>query len=150
MTTVRRVRSSDGDFIVALSEQVFSEYSLQAGQRAIPLTQGRGVLTLVAEWRNQRAGFAVLRSDARGTGHVDAIAVTELARGHGVGKRLLAEVEAEALERGLRRLELVTADSNLAALMLFHRAGFTTVERLLRHYPRGQDALRLSKRLGML
>ncbi len=147
MTAVRRVRRSDGAFIVALSEQVFSEYSLRAGQRALPLTRGRGVVTLVAEWRKQQAGFAVLRCDAWGTGHLDAIAVTELARGHGVGRKLLAEVESEALERGLRRLELITADSNLAALMVFHRAGFTTVERLPRHYPRGQDALRLIKRL---
>src|SRR5262245_52150384 len=123
MTTVRRARNSDSAFIVQLSEQVFSEYSLRAGQRALPLTQGRGVITVVAEWRKERAGFAVLRCDARGTGHLDAIAVTELARGHGVGRKLLAEIEAQALERELRRLELVTADSNLAALMLFHRAG---------------------------
>ena len=86
--------------------------------------------------------------DGRGDGHLDAIAVTEEARGHGVGRALLAEIEAQASERGTRRLALVTADSNLAALGLFLREGFTIVQRIPRHYPRGQDAVILRKRLG--
>jgi [ribosomal protein S18]-alanine N-acetyltransferase len=148
MTTVRWMRESDSDFMVALSEQVFSEYTRRAGERALPMVRGQDAHTLIAEWRGAPAGFAVLRREGRSAGHLDAIAVTELARGHGVGQRLLAAVEKAAFEMGVRTLDLVTADSNLAALMLFHRAGFTTVKRLPRHYPRGQDALWLRKRLG--
>jgi len=112
------------------------------------LAHGRGVVTLVAERRGKPAGFAVLRMDARGEGHLDAIAVTEEARGHGVGRALLREIELEASDRAGRGLTLVTADSNLAALGLFLREGFSIVRRISRHYPRGQDAVMLSKRLG--
>ena len=43
MTAVRRARPSDTSFIVALSVEAFSEFSDQAGSRALPLTRGRGV-----------------------------------------------------------------------------------------------------------
>ena len=148
MTAIRRAKSSDAAFIVALSVQAFSEYSDRAGHRAVPLTRGRGVVTLVAERGRKPAGFAVLRVDGHGEGHVDAIAVTEVARGYGVGRALLDQIEVEASERRARALNLVTADSNLAALGLFLRAGFAIVRRILRHYPRGQDAVMLRKRLG--
>jgi [ribosomal protein S18]-alanine N-acetyltransferase len=145
VTAVRRMRPSDASFVVALSAEAFSEYSNQAESRALPLTRGPGVTTLVAEWRGQRAGFAVLRMDDRGGAHLDAIAVTDRARGHGVGRALLAEIELEASNRAARALSLVTADSNLAALGLFLRAGFDIVRRIPRHYPRGQDAVMLRK-----
>ena len=112
------------------------------------MLRGRGVVALVAEWRGKPAGFAVLRMDGHGEGHLDAIAVIEQARGHGVGRALLAEVEAEATERAGRGLCLVTADSNLAAIALFLRAGFAILRRIPRHYPRGQDAVMLRKQLG--
>jgi ribosomal protein S18 acetylase RimI-like enzyme len=141
------MRSSDTSFVVELSAQAFSEYSDRAESRAVELACGRGVVTLVAERRGRRAGFAVLRMDDRGEAHLDAIAVTDEARGHGVGRALLAEIEAQATERAARGLSLVTADSNLAALALFLRGGFEIVRRIPRHYPRGQDAVILRKRL---
>jgi ribosomal protein S18 acetylase RimI-like enzyme len=144
---IRRFKPSDESFIIALSVEAFSEFSERAGARAMSLAHGRGVVTLVAERRAKPVGFAVLRMDARGEGHLDAIAVADAARGHGVGRALLREIELETLERAGRMLSLVTADSNLAALGLFLRAGFTIVQRIPRHYPRGQDAVMLSKRL---
>jgi len=147
MTAIRRMRASDTSFVVALSAAAFSEYSDQVESRAVGLTRGRGVLTLIAEWRGQRAGFAVLRMDDGGEGHLDAIAVTDEARGQGVGRALLSEIEVAASERAARGLSLVTADSNVAALGLFLPAGFSIVRRISRHYPRGQDAVILRKPL---
>ena len=45
------------------------------------------------------------------------------------------------------RLELCTADYNLAALDLFYRHGFRLVRRRERFYDRGQDACILVKDL---
>src|SRR5688572_27723302 len=97
------------------------------------LARGGGVVTLVAERRGKPVAFAVLRMDARGEGHLDATAVTEEARGDGVGRALLREIELEVSDRAGRGLTLVTADSKLAALGLFLRAGFSIVRRISRH-----------------
>lgn len=107
----------------------------------------RAAITLVAEWRTRRAGFAVLKIGRRGSASLDAIAVTELARGHGVGRSLLRAVEREASGHGARTLELVTAEANVAGLGLFLRGGYAMVKRLMRYYPRGQHAQLLRKRL---
>ena len=144
--SVRPVRNGDREFIRELSAEVFSEYTPRAGVRALPMTERRGSMTLVAEWRGERAGFAVLVLD-RTRASLDAIAVTDAARGHGVGRRLLAAVEQLARENGAHSIELVTADANVAGLDLFLRAGFERVRRLRRYYPRGQDAQLLRKGL---
>jgi ribosomal protein S18 acetylase RimI-like enzyme len=144
--SVRPAKNGDREFIRELSVQVFSEYTPRAGVRALPMTERRGSLTLVAEWRGELAGFAVLVLD-RPRASLDAIAVTDEARGHGVGRRLLAAVERLARENGAQSIELVTADANVAGLDLFLRTGFERVRRLKRYYPRGQDAQLLRKRI---
>jgi len=144
--SVRSARRGDRAFIRELSVQVFSEYTPRAGVRALPMTERRGSVTLVAEWRGALAGFAVLVLE-RTRASLDAIAVSDDARGHGVGRRLLAAVERVARERGVESIELVTADANVAALDLFLRAGFERARQLKGYYPRGQDAQLLRKKL---
>lgn len=46
------------------------------------------------------------------------------ARGNGVASAILARLEAEARERGFRRLVLETGDVQFAAIRLYERAGF--------------------------
>jgi ribosomal protein S18 acetylase RimI-like enzyme len=101
---------------------------------------------LVAEQRGI-VGFAILRLGDAGPAWLDAIAVTPSVRGCGVGQLLLASVELEAAKHGARQLGLATADSNLAALDLFLRAGFVIQRRMPRYYERGQDAVEMEKRL---
>ena len=45
-------------------------------------------------------------------------------RGMGLGRTLLKLLEATAREMGLERLELIAANTNLAALRLYESAGF--------------------------
>ena len=54
--------------------------------------------------------------------------VDEDARGQGVGRRLLAYVEAIARERGLRALRLDTNRSLTAAQALYRSCGFVDIE----------------------
>jgi ribosomal protein S18 acetylase RimI-like enzyme len=132
--------------VVELSAEVFGEYSSEPAARALAMLREPGAIKLVGEWRGVRAGFAI--TTVRGeSASLDAIAVTELARGRGLGQSLLEAAERAARVRGARRLELVTAESNVAALSLFQRAGFSPGRRLPRHYPRGQHARLFEKLL---
>jgi ribosomal protein S18 acetylase RimI-like enzyme len=78
---------------------------------------------------------------------LNAIAVLRGERGRGIGHRLMLEFEELGRERRARRLELCTADYNLAALDLFYRRGFQLAARRERFYGRGQDACVLVKQL---
>lgn len=142
---IRPGAARDLAFIERLSEAVFVEYTPDARARAAPMARA-GTL-LVAELGARPVGFAVIRRQG-GTAHLDAIAVELAARGRGIGRALLAEAEAVSRRAGATRLELVTAEANLAALDLFLKHGFTVRRTVARFYPRGQTAHVLHKALG--
>ncbi|MFL5471519.1 MAG: GNAT family N-acetyltransferase [Gemmatimonadales bacterium] len=66
-------------------------------------------------------------------------------RGHGLGRRMLAEVEAEAVRRGCRQLVLTTHSFQAPGFYL--KLGFTVVSQIP-DYPRGYTALVLRKLLS--
>lgn len=97
--------------------------------------------------RRQRVGFATISDEGDGVIMLNAIAVVRSERGRGIGHYLMLAFERFARVRGGRRLELCTADYNLAALDLFLRHGFRLLRRRERFYDRGQDACILVKDL---
>jgi ribosomal protein S18 acetylase RimI-like enzyme len=139
-------RAQHDAFIAGLAERAFAEYSPRSGEHTLAMTRRRRAVTLVAVEHDVPVGFAILQRDVR-VGHLDAIAVEDGARGTGVGRRLLAQVQAEGKGRGLLEIRLVTAQANLAALQLFFAQGFRFSRRLWRFYSNGQDAVMLTKRL---
>lgn len=56
--------------------------------------------------------------------NIHDLVVHESARGRGVGQRLLAAAEAEAVQRGCCKLTLEVLSKNSAALSSYTRAGF--------------------------
>ena len=78
---------------------------------------------------------------------LNAIATLRRERGRGIGHYLMQAFERLGRMRGARRLELCTADYNLAAIDLFMRHGFRLVRRRERFYDRGQDACVMIKDL---
>ena len=73
-------------------------------------------------------GCGALLRDPRGWGELKRMYVRPTERGRGIGKRVLAELEAIARGRGLPLLRLETGIHNIEALALYRRAGFAECE----------------------
>ncbi|WP_044493970.1 ribosomal protein S18-alanine N-acetyltransferase [Nesterenkonia massiliensis] len=79
---------------------------------------------------------------------VQTIAVAPAAQGRGLGTRLLAEIEAEAVRRGAEDLLLEVREDNPAAQRLYLRVGFEQIHKRRAYYPDGGDALIMRKHLA--
>ncbi len=148
---LRAYRAADAPFVETLARAAFGEYSPRAGAPSVRAATLPGSVAIVAVGATEPIGFAMLTiHTTRGAAvaSLDAIAVDERERGHGVGKKLLAAAERAAKKHRAKEVRLVTAESNVAALDLFLRAGFVIGERLERYYPRGQNAVSMRKRLA--
>jgi DNA-binding MarR family transcriptional regulator/GNAT superfamily N-acetyltransferase len=93
---------------------------------ATALTEPAGLL-LVARLRDEPIGCVALKLDGTGPADVKRMWVAPAARGLGVGRRLLSEVERRAVERGIRILRLDTNKSLREAHNLYRSAGYAEV-----------------------
>ncbi len=157
--SIRPYATGDDDFIAALAHEAFDEFTPHAVSHTLGMV--RRCTTLVAlqaanargtpaadsvrAVRRVRVGFVAIANEGQGTVVLNAIAVARGERGRGIGHRLMLEYERLARQWGAHRLELCTADCNLAAIELFQRQGFRIVRRRERFYGRGQDACILVK-----
>jgi [ribosomal protein S18]-alanine N-acetyltransferase len=142
---IRPARPKDVETVARISVDAFGEYAPSAGPHAYELCRAAGARTLMARMKKRIVGFAVISARGR-SASLDAIAVVARERGKGIGSALLQAAEEEARRAGAPALVLVTADSNLAALDLFLRAGYRITARLERFYARGQNAVKMEKR----
>lgn len=86
-----------------------------------PLLEAGGAL--VEEEDGRVAGYAILNLE---TGELDAAFVDPAYQGRGIARRLLAALDAMAMEHGLRRLFL---SSSLNAVPVYERAGYVVLRR---------------------
>nr|WP_239057974.1 GNAT family N-acetyltransferase [Crenobacter caeni] len=87
------------------------------------------LFALIAEEDGQAIGHALCVEGfssfkAAGTCNLHDLSVVPRARGQGVGRRLLAAVEAEASRRGLCRVTLEVRPDNATGRALYASAGF--------------------------
>jgi ribosomal protein S18 acetylase RimI-like enzyme len=155
--TVRPKRTSDDEFILALSERVFAVYStVPSASMSAMLTQ-RGAEVAIAEVGRTKIGFVVVSFERlrRDFGpwtrpviaRLDAIAVRPDAQGRGVGRVLLAHVEEIARAADAVTISLRTAETNLRARHLFESSGFMTLLELEDMYKDHQRAFAMMKPL---
>ena len=144
--TLRPYEPGDAEFVARLAAEVFLEYTPLAVAHTLELV--RRFTSLVAVRAGRRVGFMAAEVGHGDRAALHAIAVSESERGRGVGRRLLMSCEQLAKQRGNKRLELCTADSNVAALDLFLKRGFRLERRRSRFYARGQNACILVKDLS--
>jgi putative acetyltransferase len=83
---------------------------------------------LVARDGDEVVSCGALLRDARGWGELKRMYVRPDRRGRGIGKRVLAELEAVACKAGLPLLRLETGIHNEDALALYRGAGFAECE----------------------
>lgn len=88
--------------------------------------KGRGAFLVV--YRGELAvGCGAVRLLDAETGELKRMYVLPAERGKGLGRLLVAELEAEAAALGVRRLLLETGTRQHAALALYHAAGFRPI-----------------------
>ena len=69
-----------------------------------------------------------VRRLAAETGEIKRMFVTARARGRGLGRRLLVELERRAAAAGMRRLRLLTTDALVEARGLYETSGYRVVD----------------------
>ena len=69
-------------------------------------------------------GCVSLRAHSPGVGEVKRLWVAPAARGHGLARRLMIEIESQARIAGLHTLKLDTNETLPAAIALYHATGW--------------------------
>jgi GNAT superfamily N-acetyltransferase len=80
----------------------------------------------VAELHGRVVGLTGLL-DQGASAEVEPVVVTEAARDHGIGRRLISRVVEEGRARGYEYLAIRPVARNVAAVRRFHAAGFRTL-----------------------
>ena len=138
---VRVACEEDCTFIRTLSGEVFSVF----GEYSEIIPQwfaNQDVITLVYVKNGLPVGFAMLYVLS---GEILAIAVLPAFHRRGIGSALLDHIQLLASQLGLRKLSLHTAKENNVARLFFQKAGFTVIGAQEDYYPKGQEALIISK-----
>lgn len=100
---------------------------------------------LVLELGDRIAGFFLFAEEPDGL-HLINLAVHPRHRREGLASHALELLESMAAERGAARVVLEVRESNLAAQLLYRKAGYLAVEIVPRYYG-NEDAYRMEKRL---
>ncbi|MEU5240958.1 GNAT family N-acetyltransferase [Streptomyces lydicus] len=88
----------------------------------------RGAFLLAARADGTALACAGWRTAAPGTAEIKRMYVDPAARGHGLGRLLLAALEADARQQGMARAILETGVKNHAALALYADCGYVPTE----------------------
>jgi ribosomal-protein-alanine acetyltransferase len=80
-------------------------------------------------------------------GHVVALGVAPAHRRHGLGRKLMHEVEQGFLHRGIKNVRLEVRTTNEIAQKLYLGLGYRIVRRMPRYYTSGDDGYLMVKQL---
>jgi ribosomal-protein-alanine acetyltransferase len=144
---VRRARATDLDALVELEHHAFTTDRLSRAQyrRHIAATTAA---VFVAENDACIVGSAVVffrrGSDSA---RLYSVAVSDRARGQGIGDILVEAAERAARRRGCRHVFLEVRHGNAGAIRLYERRGYRRIAAIAEFYEDGEDAWRYRKDL---
>jgi putative acetyltransferase len=115
---VRRLVAALNETALALTPREFCHH-LSVEQMA-----GPEMTVFVARDGDKAVAMGALKRHPGGIGEVKRMYTLPDYQGHGIGRRILAEIEALARCKGLTSLVLETGNNFYAALHLYARAGF--------------------------
>lgn len=147
MTHLRDVHWTDIEQLTLLEQQLFAEdaWSEQTWWAELAGRPRRDYVAGVEG--GEVIGYAGLDHGGE-VADIMTVAVTPAARGHGLGRRLLDELEARAGAGRAASVMLEVRADNAAAIGLYERAGYAVVSTRRRYYqPSGVDALVMRKSL---
>lgn len=137
------IEALDGELAAMYPEPGANHFELDPEQ----VLGSRGAF-LVVRRGGAPVGCGALRLIDDETGELKRMYVAPDQRGRGLGRRLVAALEAEARARGARRLVLETGIRQHAAIALYERSGFARIP-LYGEYLRSPDtSVCMGKELG--
>ncbi|MFN0042912.1 MAG: peptidase C39 family protein [Alphaproteobacteria bacterium] len=145
IAAVRPARVEDLDDLLVVEQRCFSTDRLSRAslRRFLRASSAR---TIVALRQGRIAGYALITlPNGAEHGRLYSFAVVPDARGHGVGRRLLAAAEKATLEAGRSTLRLEVRPDNRKARALYRSRGFVANGRRKNYYQDNADALRMEK-----
>lgn len=153
---IRRLRSSDDDFVEELAREAFSAWSRDPSQVVVKMVR-QGATAVIATLDDQPIGMAVVTFTSLGRpmgpwpapkiARIEAIATARKGRRRGVGAALMAWAEGEARRNDAVVLRLLTAETNRSARRLFYNEGFMAVLRAPNAYANGEAGIEMFKPL---
>ena len=139
---------ADLDALLAIEQAVFTTDHLSRRSFRHFLTSPNAAL-IVVEQGDRLAGYALVHYRPRSTiARLYSIAVAATNTGRGIGPRLLAAAEEDAIRRGCSALRLEVHEHNAAAINRYRKSGYSLFGRHLDYYDDRGDALRFEKRLA--
>jgi [ribosomal protein S18]-alanine N-acetyltransferase len=147
MTTVRAAAPADLDAVVTLEARVFADVAWSprsVEEEFAALGETRRIV--VAVDGDEIIGHAVLMA-AGNSGDLTRVAVEGSRRRLGIASRLIDSLIGEAATLGLDVVLLEVADTNRAAIALYSKHGFETIDRRAAYYGDRSDALIMRKML---
>ncbi|HSF99117.1 MAG TPA: ribosomal protein S18-alanine N-acetyltransferase [Ornithinibacter sp.] len=148
MTVLREVHWTDIDQLTRLEHELFADdaWSEQTWWAELAGRPRREYLAGVEG--GEVLGYGGL-DHAGEVADIMTVAVTPAARGRGLGRRLLDELEARAAAGRAASVMLEVRADNVAAIGLYERAGYVVVSTRRRYYQPGDvDALVMRKDLS--
>ncbi len=135
----------DLDGIAALEAECFSDpWSRRMLAESLLSERFYGVLL---EEEGELAGYGGI-AFAADEAEIELVAVREMFRRCGRGKKIVEDLIAAARERGVKRVFLEVRVSNAGAQMLYLKCGFRGLYCRTRYYPDGEDAIVMTRELG--
>ncbi|MBZ9537493.1 MULTISPECIES: GNAT family N-acetyltransferase [Modicisalibacter] len=140
----------DLDALCRLEQACFEGDRFSRRQLSHLLKRANAVTRVVADDRGELQGYGTLlfRRNSR-TARLYSFCVHPALRGGGVGRRLLAALEAVAGERGMQRLSLEVRADNRVAMGLYRRMGYLPRRWLDDYYVDGCAAWQMDKPLAV-
>ncbi len=106
-------------------------------------------LFLVADYLGRVVGYIIgliEYRDGRKLGHIISLAVDPLYRGMGIGKKLMDSIEKLFIEKKVDLIYLEVSVSNLPAINLYRKLGYTIAGLIPKYYGR-EDAYVMVKKI---
>jgi ribosomal-protein-alanine N-acetyltransferase len=148
VTSIRAATHADAEAVAALEARVFGDLAWSGraiAEEFASLTHTR--LIFVAVDCGRLIGYAALLA-VGDTGDLTRVAVQAERRRSGVGTQLVEAALRQARALGIRRVLLEVEAGNGAAVAMYERNGFETIDRRAAYYADGTDALVMAKRLN--